>query len=151
MPPLQVAGEVRRPTMRTPEQRVDLREQSVLSDGGGVLDNRVSIINGPMTSLTAVNEDGAEGELTGLLHGCCLHLHTDTELAQMGHEQPDGSQRGRLWRVSYAPPLDLGAMSMLEAAADTTPLLTRFLGGAPEHACLCMCEFPTAEVPRGGS
>ena len=47
--------------MRTPEQRVDLREQSVLGDAGGVMDNRVSIINGPMTSLTAVNEDGAEG------------------------------------------------------------------------------------------
>ncbi len=47
--------------MRTPEQRVDLREQSVLGDAGGVMDNRVSIINGPLTSLTAVNEDGAEG------------------------------------------------------------------------------------------
>ena len=56
-----MAGEVRRPTLRAPQQRVDLREQSVLGDAGGAMDNRVSIINGPLTSLTAVNEDGAEG------------------------------------------------------------------------------------------
>ncbi|CAL5218912.1 g658 [Coccomyxa viridis] len=67
--PLKVGGEVRRPTMRTPEQRVDLREQSVLGDAGGVMDNRVSIINGPMTSLTAVNEDGAEGMDPSIKHG----------------------------------------------------------------------------------
>jgi len=48
--------------LRRPEQRVDLREQSVLGSGGGP-GNRVSIINGPMTSLEAVNEDGAEGRL----------------------------------------------------------------------------------------
>ena len=50
--------------MRTPEQRVDLREQSVLGSGGGP-DNRVSIISGPMANLGAVSEDNAEGELPG--------------------------------------------------------------------------------------
>ena len=73
--------------MRTPEQRVDLREQSVLADAGGSLDNRVSIINGPMTSLTAVNEDGAEGEPRGLLHASYLCLQT---VAELGEAQSNG-------------------------------------------------------------
>jgi hypothetical protein len=65
-PMVQEAGVTRRPTKRTPEQRVDLREQCVLGSAPGSLDNRISIVNGPpvapMSSLPAVTEDGAEGQ-----------------------------------------------------------------------------------------
>lgn len=59
-PSLQVGVEWKKPTLRCPEQRVDLREESVLGVGKGPT-NRVSIINGPMTGLPAVTEDGGEG------------------------------------------------------------------------------------------
>ena len=66
LPLVQEAGVTRRPTKRTPEQRVDLREKCVLGSAPGSLDNRISIVNGPpvapMNSLPAVTEDGAEGE-----------------------------------------------------------------------------------------
>lgn len=57
---LQVAGETRRPTLRAPEQRVDLREESVIGSGNGP-SSRISMINGPPNNLPSVTEDGGEG------------------------------------------------------------------------------------------
>ncbi|CAK0779486.1 hypothetical protein CVIRNUC_004786 [Coccomyxa viridis] len=58
--PLKVAGETRRPTLRAPEQRVDLREESVIGSGNGP-SSRISMINGPPNNLPSVTEDGGEG------------------------------------------------------------------------------------------
>ena len=55
-----MAGETRRPTLRAPEQRVDLREESVIGTGNGP-SSRISMINGPPNNLPSVTEDGGEG------------------------------------------------------------------------------------------
>ena len=66
---LQVAGETRRPTLRAPEQRVDLREESVIGTGNGP-SSRISMINGPPNNLPSVTEDGGEGGPACHSHPC---------------------------------------------------------------------------------
>ena len=55
--------------MRTPEQRVDLREESVTGTGNGP-SSRISMINGPPNNLPSVTEDGSEGRPACQAHPC---------------------------------------------------------------------------------
>ena len=55
--------------MRAPEQRVDLREESVIGTGNGP-SSRISMINGPPNNLPSVTEDGGEGEPACHNHPC---------------------------------------------------------------------------------
>ena len=59
--------------MRAPEQRVDLREESVIGTGNGP-SSRISMINGPPNNLPSVTEDGGEG-------GSACHDHPCREAA----------------------------------------------------------------------